>query len=259
MTMDPQPITLSMVDNSAGYEATPERVRLGDLADFSSDVASFLRGDSREVDTRTLEIAIKKGSIALQTTPILIAPTLFRDLRLLLEGEFLDNLDGRRREVISHWQKSARQSGQVAYQISAPFLDRPVTINSESDYRADDADQWVQVERYIRGEIQDLGGQTKANAHVKLLDGSSLKVTTEKEVLRDDTINRLYKTSMLRINADYNVLTRELRNAHLIEFVEHSAIVDEDAISRLIRRGATAWKDVPNATNWVDELRGDVH
>jgi hypothetical protein len=154
------------------------------------------------------------------------------------------------------WQKTSRQSKDVAYRISAPFLGNFIEINGGSDYHADDADQWVQVERYVRGEIQDLGGATKANAHIKLPDGRTLKVTTERDVLRNDTINRLYKVAMLRITAEYNVLTRELRNAHLVEFVEHATTVDEEALSRLTRRGAVAWKDVPDATTWVDELRG---
>jgi hypothetical protein len=257
--MEAQSITIALIDHSAGFEATPERVRLGDLAGFSKDVANFLRGEDKDVDTDTLEVAIRKGSFAIETVPLLSAPGLFRDLRSLLGGELLDNLDAKRREVMERWQKAARQSKQVAYRISAPFLAHPIEINAESDYHADDADQWVQVERYVRGEIQDLGGVTKANAHVKLPDGRTLKVTAERDVLRDDTQNRLYKVAMLRIKAEYNVLTRDLRNARLIEFVEHATKVDEDELARMTRRGANAWKDVPDATAWVDELRGGSH
>jgi hypothetical protein len=255
--MEAQRITIALTDHTAGFEATPDRVRLGDLAGFASDVATFLRGEDKDVDTNTLEVAVRQGSLAIETEPLLSAPGLFRDLRTLLGGELLDNLDAKRREIMERWQKTARQSKQVAYRISAPFLDNPIEINAESDYHADDADQWVQVERYVRGEIQDLGGVTKANAHIKLPDGRTLKVTTERDVLRNDTVNRLYKLAMLRIKAEYNVLTRELRNARLVEFVEHASTVDEDALSRLTRRGAVAWKDVPNATTWVDGLRGD--
>jgi hypothetical protein len=257
--MEAQRITIALIDTTAGFEATPERVRLGDLADFSADVATFLRGDNKEVDTKTLEVAVRQGSLALETAPLMSAPKLFSDLRTLLGGELLDTLDAKRREMMERWQKAARQSKQLAYRISAPFLDRPIEINAETDYRADDADQWVQVERYIRGEIQDLGGVTKANAHVKLPDGNTLRVTAEREVLRNDTVNRLYKMAMLRIKAEYNVLTRELRNARLIGFVEYAPSVDDDDLTRLTRRGATAWKDVPNATTWVDELRGGTH
>ncbi len=254
--MEAQRITLALIDRSAGFEAGPERVRLSDLARFADDVQTFLRGSDREVDTQQLDVAIRQGSLAIETVPLLAAPRLFHDLQALLSSDLLDSLDSKRKEVVERWQKAARASRDLAYRITAPFLDRPVMVSTNTDYRADDADQWVQVERYIRGEIQDLGGVTKANAHIRLPDGSTLKVTTEKDVLRDDTVNRLYKTAMLRVKADYNVLTRELRNARLLEFVAYAPKVDEDELLRLSRRGAAAWKDVPDSTAWVDALRG---
>jgi hypothetical protein len=174
----------------------------------------------------------------------------------LLNSELLDNLDGKRRDVMVRWQKAARQTRQLAYRISAPFLDRPIVVNAESDYHADDADQWVQVERYIRGEIEDLGGATASKAKVRLPNGTMLAVTTERNLLRDEKENRLYKLAMLRIKAEYNVLTRDLRNARLVEFVEYTPQVDEESLARMTRRGTNAWKGVGDATTWVDELRG---
>jgi hypothetical protein len=44
-----------------------------------------------------------------------------------------------------------------------------------------------------------------------------------------------------------------------VEFVEYAPRVDEAELARLTRRGAQAWKDVPDATAWVDELRGGGH
>lgn len=257
--MEAQRITLALADHSGGFETSPDRVRLGDLARFADDVQIFLRGDTKEVDTQSLEVAVKNGSFAIQTAPLMGTPRLFSDLRALLEGELLEGIDAKRKEVIERWQKTARQSRELAYRISAPFLVRPVIVNADTDYRADDADQWVQVERYIRGEIQNIGGATKANAHVRLPDGTTLTVTTEKDLLRDDKENRLYKSAMLRIRADYNVLTRELRGARLIEFVEYTPQVIEDELDRLTRRGASAWKDVGDPTAWVDDLRGGKH
>jgi hypothetical protein len=254
--MEAQSLTFALIDASAGYEATPERVRLEALTEFSADVSALLRGANREVNPGELDVSVRPGSLAIVTTPISAAPGLFRDLRSLLDNELLDPLDAKRREVIERWQKLARQARGVAFRITAPLLPRPVVIDERTDYRADDADQWVMVERYVRGEIQDLGGARKANAHVRLPDGTSLLVATERKVLKDDTQNRLYKQAMLRIRARYNVLTRELKDAQLIEFVEYAPRFDEAEMERLTRRGAQAWKDVGDATAWVDELRG---
>ena len=254
--MKAESITIAFIDTSAGFEASPSRVMLGDLADFTADVESFLRGEKKELDPASLSVAVVSGSFAIQTEPISAAPSLLRDLQALLNSELLDSIDAKRREVIDRWQKAARSARRIAYRISSPHLPRPLTISTETDFRADDADQWVQVERYVRGEILDLGGATKANAHIRLPDGRTLRVTTERAVLRDDATNRLYKQAMLRIKAQYNVLTRELREARLVEFVEYAPSFDEEEIARLTRRGTQAWKGVESGSAWVDELRG---
>lgn len=248
-----------MVDRSGGYETTPDRVRLADLVRFTEDVQVLLRGDTREVDTQNLDVAIKQGSLAIETEAI-HAPKLFSDLQLLGSVQIMDQrIDGKRRDIIQKWQKLTASFKSMHFRISAYFLAAPIVISSESDFRNNDADQWVQVERYIRGEIEDLGGSVKPNAHVRLSDGTTLTVATDKSVLREDTLNRLYKTEMLRVRADYNVLTRELRNARLISFVEYSNKIDEADFKRMTQRGREAWKDVENATAWVDELRGGIH
>jgi hypothetical protein len=254
--MEAQRITLAMVVDSAGYDASPARVRLSVLADFTRDVSEFLAGDGREVDVDELDVAIQSGSVAIETTPILSAPALIRDLRSMLSTPLLDGLDAKRRKVVERWQKAARKVGGARYRIAAPFLDRPVLVTAQSDYRSDDADQWVRVERYVRGEIMDLGGATRPNAHVKLPDGRTLTVAAPRELLAAEERNRLYKPAMLRIRAQYNVLTQELRNAELIEFVEYAPRFDAEAFERMTRRGAERWKDVPDASAWVEQLRG---
>jgi hypothetical protein len=255
--MEAQRITIAYSDNSAGFEASPQRVMLTALREFVGDVEVFLRGDTREIDTESLEVAVRSGSVAIQTSPIAGAPTLFRDLRALLNGYLLDALDGKRKTIIERWQKRTRANPASAFRIEASFLERPVVISDATDYRADDADQWVHVERYIRGEVQDLGGVTRANAHVRLPDGKLLTVGTNRELLRTEKTNRLYKPALLRVRARYNVLTQELRDAELIEFVEYSPKFDEQAFERLTRRGSEAWKGVTSASSWVDDLRGD--
>ncbi|HSX91563.1 MAG TPA: hypothetical protein VLG41_01485 [Hydrogenophaga sp.] len=256
--MEAQRITVALIDRSGGYEASPDRVRLSSLVDFAGDVATFLRGDTKEVDPQGLDVAIRSGSLAIETVPI-AAPKLLKDLQHLAANERLDAVDAKRRSVFESWQKLVKKNADLSFRISAPFLSRPIVVSRETDFHADDADQWVQVERYVRGEVQNLGGTAKPNAHVRLPDGSTLLVTAERDALRDDTSNRLYKIAMLRIRAEYNVLTRELRNARLVEFVEYAPRVDEEELARLNRRGQDAWKDVGNATEWVDQIRGGEH
>lgn len=257
--MEAQVLTIALHDESAGYEITPGRVPLAALRAFAKDVDDFLRGDGPDVNTDTLDVAVVQGSLALRTAPV-ASPALLNDLRSLSASDRLDSLGPRRRAVVERWQRAAkaeRGARRIRIQIEAPFLASPVVISADTDFHADDADQWVRVERYVRGEIEDMGGHTRPNAHVRLPDGKSLLVDAAREVLRDEKVNRLYKPAMLRITAEYNVLTREYRNARLLEFVEQAGQLADKDLERLTSRGAKAWRDVPDAAVWVDSLRGN--
>ena len=143
------------------------------------------------------------------------------------------------------------------YEISSPGLPQPVVISAQTDFHMDDADQWVRVERYVQGEVFEMGGLTNVNAHLRLADGSTLLVNTLRDVLSSDPKNRLFKQALVRVVADYNVKTREHRNAQLLEFVPQDNTLDERALARMVERGKRAWADVPDASAWVEDLRGN--
>lgn len=254
--MEAESILLKLHDESAGFAVSPQRVPLAVLRSFINDASAFLRGDDIGPELAGLEVALKSGSLALQTRPV-ADPGLWADLRLLADSDVIDGISPKRRALVESWQAQARSMRQARVEITAPSLRRPIVISKETDFHTDDADHWVRVERYVRGEIEDLGGAVTANAHMRLPDGKRLKVDTDRAVLRDDKTNRLYKPAMVRITAEYNVLTREYRKARLLEFVEHDTRVDERELDRLFQRGAKAWQDMPEASAWVDELRGN--
>jgi hypothetical protein len=253
--MQAHSILVKLHDESAGYVAGPTRVPLATLRSFAVDVSDFVRGDTGGPELTKVDVAVVEGSLALLTSPV-TDPGLWADLRSLTQSDLLDGLDPKRRKVVVRWQAQARARRHLSFEVHSPALSRPVIVSADSDFRADDADQWVRVERYVRGEIEDLGGAVKANAHIRLPDGKLLTADTDRAVLRDDKSNRLYKPAMVRIGAEYNVVTREYRAVRLIEFVEHDSRLDEREFARLTERGANAWKDVPDASAWVDALRG---
>ncbi len=225
------------------------------LRTFVKDVEELLRGDGSDVDLQSLDVSVVQGSLAIQTAPV-SSPGLLRDLLQLAASERLDGLDKKRREVIERWQKLARGRRDCVFRIGAPGIPRGVTVSAATDFHADDADQWVQVERYLQGEIVEMGGLKKVNAHIRLQDGTLIPVESDRDFFRSDTVNRLYKGAMARISAEYNVVTRKYRNARLLGFEEHQQALDEAQLKRLTERGAKAWRDVPSASEWVDDLRG---
>lgn len=253
--VEAQPITFKLHDASAGYAVSPHRIPLEALKGFADEVTDFLRGEGSRQDGGRVEVSVVAGSLGLETES-LSDPGLFADLRRLGVDERLDGIGPRRRGVLEKWQARARRAPQVRFEIASPALAEPLVISAATDYRTQAADQWVRVERYVQGEVEEVGGSDRVNAHIRLAGGERLKVDTERSVLRDDRVNRLYKTSMVRISAEYNVTTRQHRNARLIEFVDYTPKFDESEFERLTAVGRQAWKDVPNPSAWVDALRG---
>jgi hypothetical protein len=253
--VEAQPITFKLHDESAGYAVSPQRVPLAMLKAFADDVADLVRGEGSKQAGGGVEVSVIAGSLGLQTEP-LSDPGLFADLRRLSVDQRLDGIGPRRRAVLEKWQARARKAPQVRFEIASPALAAPLVISAATDYRTKAADQWVRVERYVQGEVEDLGGSDRVNAHIRLAGGERLMVDTDRAVLRDDKVNRLYKSSMVRISAEYNVATRQHRNARLIEFVDYAPQFDEAEFERMTTVGRQAWKDVPDASAWVDALRG---
>ena len=254
--MEAMSIRIVLHDESAGYPVSPARVPLSTLRGFAKDVDELLRGDAGDLPVRELEVAVIEGSLAIETRPT-ANPGLMHDLRLLVASELIDSMNPKRRAVVERWQKAARSARQQRYEISGAWLSQPVVISGETDFHADDADRWVRVERYVQGEVFELGGLNNVNAHLRLADGSTLLVSAARDVLSNDPKNRLFKQALVRIEADYNVQTREHRNARLLGFEPQDSSLDEKALNRMLERGRRAWADVPNASDWVEDLRGN--
>lgn len=253
--MQPLVLTFAFDHDETGPAVSPAQVSLAAMREFVREVEDFLRGDDKEVDTAALNVAVVSGSFALRTESIALAPKLVSDLRLIGSSPILDALGAKRRDIMLVWQKRARGGRRLRYRIEAPFLSAPLIVSAVTDFHTDDANEWVRVERYVRGEVTEVGGARNVNAHIRLPDGSTLQVDATREQLRNERENRLYKPVMVRFSAEFNIRTNEYRDARLIEFSDYAPKFDEKSMQQLTERGAKAWADVPDAADWVDGLR----
>jgi len=254
--MEPLTLTIALEDDSPGYEVTPARVPLSVLAAFAAEVKDFLKGTGKEVDPDTVEVAVVHGSLAVEARNV-ISPSLVHDLQMLQADGDLARIDSRRRAVVQRWQGAAKKKGSYKIKIDAAQLGPTIAITQRSNFHVELGDVEVVVERYVKGEVVDLGGATQSNAHIKLPDGKTLVVRTDRDKIRAETENHLYKQVHLRIQAKLNLETGELSDAVLIEFVHYAPRFDEGAFQRLTQKGEQAWGDIADAAAWVRQMRGE--
>ena len=255
--MSMKKVLFSLVDRSPGYEVSPGRVPMGTLSNFAAEVKDFVKGGAKDIDVDSLEVAVVSGSLAIEINSDMTT-NFWDDLTRLASSFDLKGLDEKRRLIVEKWQAQATKKEDVSFKIGASTLSKEIVVSKSTKFRIQHEDLLVDVERYIRGEVLDLGGVTKPNAHIRLPDGKSLLVRTDRDQIRSEKTNHLYKQVYLRIKAKYNLETGELTDAQLIEFVEHAPKFDQDAFERLTMNGLKAWADVPDPAKWVRELRGEV-
>jgi len=241
-----------------GLEISPRTIGLSQFNEFNSQVETFIAGSQKpKLDQVHVEIA--EGSYIFRVLlPVAVMGALEPDLRLMARQDVLGELDPRRAEVVQKWQARAKDNPGVAYEVRPHIEGLPkVRISRETDYRVGEIVPWVAVERYLFGEVLDMGGAQKANIHLRLeRSRKTLIVGASQGYLRDQAENRLYHKVLLHVRAEQHIRTRELRNIELISFVDYHPVYDEEALNRFAAKGAEAWADVPDAAKWVRELRG---
>lgn len=244
-----------IIDND---DVSPARVPLSLLGEFQKEVADFLKGSSRDVNPADVLISIENGSLALVATGgLLTAITLWADLDHLKSTDSLNLIDSKRAAVVERWQASAQKNPHRRYTVFDQLGQVSFSIDSSSNFhRAEDV--WVHVEKYLHGTVVDMGGSTKPNVHLKLDNGITLPpIASTQKLLAQGEQNRLYRPALLHVTAEENLITRELRNLNLLAFEDYQPSYNDDEFNQMVERGTKAWSNIPDATAWLENLRGN--
>lgn len=250
--MTPQ-LELVLDDVIDGEPVKPSSMPVGLLTEFHDQVARFLKGGYAEVDLNAVRVSIEAGSYKVVVPVMALVAGLVSDMALLSGGN-LDDMDVKRASVVEEWQKATRRDRTRRYALRAGPK-QIVQIHAGSHFERHDNAKWTRVEKYLLGQVIDLGGK-KPNLHLQLADGAMLKVTTSLGQVLDQEENLVYRQTLLRVRAEEDLGTGKLRNAHLIEFVRYRPTFDSEAFDAMVAKGRKAWADVPNAGQWVEEQRG---
>ncbi|WP_337052899.1 hypothetical protein [Pseudoxanthomonas sp. USHLN014] len=236
---------------------TPETVPLGLLKEFVKDVAEFVRGTDKTVDPNDLLMSVTKGSLALESYEELPADLpIWGDIEQLANGT-LKGVDSKRAKIAEKWRLEAMKHPNRTFKIADAAQKTVVAINADTYFTKEQVSNWVLVERYLSGTVEDWGGLTSANIHVRLDDGTTLKVDATRDQIREHELNPVYHAVMIRVELEEDLVTGERRNARFLGFADYQPRIDEHEYNRATEAGRAAWKDVDDAADWVRRIRGD--
>lgn len=249
-------------DQLLGESVSPENISLPMLEEFIQQVTAFIKG-SGKVDLRNIKTEIRQGSFAVAVADELgeLAEAK-KDYDCAVNSKDLTDIDPIRRAVLIDWQRSVLKNTQRRYKLrftnsedDQKLSDWKLIIDSNTQFHFHQ-EIWADVELYLYGRINDLGGKTRANIHLELDNGRTIKAEASPELLMGDKQNRIYKDQLIRIRAKQNIKTLEYRNESLISYENYNPLYDEDSLNNIIKKGRIAWSDIKDPVAWVNGLRG---
>ena len=117
---------------------------------------------------------------------------------------------------------------------------------------------WVDAEFYLYGELTNAGGKSSPNIHLDTEEFGSLRIATDRQYLKGEDKNLLYKKFGVRVKGRQNLQTFEMdRNSlDFVELFDFDAEYSESYLNGLMKRAAPAWEGVVDADAWLNGIRG---
>ena len=241
-----------------GVEISPRTIGLSKFNEYNQQVESFIAGN-KKLKLDDVSVEVLEGSYILRAAlPPVVMASLEPDLKLMTQQDVLGEIDVKRAEIVGKWQVRAKSSPNLSYEVRPRMEGLPrITVNQKTDFRVGKIVPWVAVEKYLFGQVVDMGGAQKANVHLKLEQGGkTLLVRTTQGYLQEQIENRLYHEALSHVRAEQHYRTGDLRNIELISFMDYQPAYSDEVLDRFAAKGTEAWADVPDAAQWVREVRG---
>ncbi len=231
--------------------------------EYNEEVQKYVQGSDEKSVLRELTVQVHDGSYLLRVLiPVGLLTSLVTDSARLSQSVSLAEIDPARAKIVVRWQERAKTEPSLKYVVRSPSAAfPPVIISKDSNFHRENRAQWVNVERYLIGEITEWGGSHRApNIHLRPRNSKeSLIIDALSDQIRAQRDNLVYHKAIVHVRAKQNPKTGELKDYVLIDLKAYQPETEEARLQELFDRGTKAWAGVSSASTWVDELRGGSH
>lgn len=138
-----------------------------------------------------------------------------------------------------------------------PSNSESLVINSNTTFKDERKEIWVESNQILYGIITDWGGDSVTNIHFKTDKGTSFKIDCAKSDIENEKNNRVYQPTAINVTAEQNLITGELRKLKFKSFLNYNPKFDEQQLLTLFEKGREAWKDIPDHVSWIRNMRSE--
>lgn len=116
---------------------------------------------------------------------------------------------------------------------------------------------WVDAEVYFYGTLVDAGGKDKSNIRLETKDFGMVVISVDRETLKSEERNILYKEYGIQAQGKQNIETGEIDKSSLklIKIIDYSPSFDSDYIKGLIDKVGDRFDGI-DVDEYLSKIRG---
>lgn len=222
---------------------------------MESLIDSFYPKDSKRPP---VSYEIKRGSVLnIFRTSKQISVSVLAIASMIGSANSLEGVEYKTAKAFQELQKSAVTKGYT-YEISDSENSSPVLrVTPTSNFKVRDS-IWVDTEVYLYGSLENAGGSSKSNVHIRTKEYGLVIVDTDRDMLKERKENFLYRNFAIRAASRVDVSTGQLDLTHvkMIDMTPFDPIYDENYLDNLIDKAGRNWKEIEDVDLWLNEMRG---
>ena len=247
------------IDGSVGAQKlTPELVDIDEIREILTQASNLLFPAEKRAQRPLVSYEIVAGSVRHKFRTLMQSVIGFGAVISQISAEAqIDFLHERSAVAIESLQRLAVEKDYV---VTISANQNRLVIDKTTHFVRNEK-LWVDAEFYLYGELTNAGGKSSPNIHLDTEEFGSLRIATDKEYLKQEDKNLLYRKFGLRVTGKQNLQTFEMdRNSlQFVELFEHDVAYSDAYLDRLMMKAAPAWGDVADADDWLEGIRGGVH
>jgi hypothetical protein len=250
-------IEIRVSGNKGNLQLSPGNIDVKEIISMLQNVEDLLYPTNRK-DRPIITYSIQEGSVKhIFKTSIQAIIGFGAILSQVQESKSIDFLELKTAQAIEDIQNFSYQKNYDFEISTSTNKDLSFKITPDTKYIRTE-NTWVDAELYFYGILTNAGGKNKANIHLDTKDFGTLTVDTDKNYLRHQEENLLYKTFGIRAIGKQNIETGEIdkKTLKLKQLIDFTPKYDDNYLNALIHKAKNSWKGI-NPDKWLNNVRGN--
>lgn len=249
-------IEIRIVGKKGNYQLTPDNYDIKEIIALLSNIEPLFY-PNKKGGRPVISYKMEQGSVRnIFNVTKQVEVAFAAAMSLVTFSDSIDSLELSSAKAIEQIQTIAKKNNYDFEFRTSESEKSLLTVTPTTHYHRSE-DLWVEAELYFYGTLVDAGGKDKSNIHLETKDTGVLVISTDREMLKNEERNLLYKEYGVRATGKQNIETGEIDRSslQLINIIDYSSEFDEDYLDSLIDKVGNKFEDM-DVDEYISEIRG---